>query len=106
FVNDSYFYATSIVIVNELTSSGFLETTETPSILLFPNPVKGEKFKIRSSDEKIKQVYLYSVNGQLMQNFRCNSKNVEIKLDSEMSMYIIKVVTEKEIYTQLLIVQQ
>ena len=106
FANDSYFYATSIVFVNELTSSGFFETTESPAILLFPNPVKGEKFKIHSSDEKIKHVYLYSVNGQLMQNFRCNSKDVEIVLQSKMSMYVVKVVTEKENYTQLLMIKQ
>lgn len=75
-----------------------VEDFEKEKISLYPNPVK-DNFTINTND-KIEQVEIYSINGQLLKTVKSKKINTS---DLPKGNYLVKIKTDKEIFTQKII---
>ncbi|GEM_PF-5614863 len=83
-------------------TANFIETTSisdkkvSPKINIFPNPAN-QKFTIES-DELIKQVKLFDVNGQMVKNIRADAMKTEIQvINIRPGTYFMQIQTANEI---------
>ena len=77
-------------------SERFSENTE---LLVYPNPT--EQFIHVKSNDDISLIYIYSVEGKLIQQLEPNMRDVSVDLSSvKNGIYLMQVKTSKDIHTQ------
>jgi len=81
-----------------------VEFTPKVSVSLYPNPAKTNV--LVKSVEKINEIQIYGINGQLLYKNKPNSYNISVPvLDFASGAYTVRIVTAKEVINQKLIVQ-
>lgn len=73
---------------------GLLENQFEKGLSVSPNPTTGELF-IESKKQKMNQVRLFNLNGQLIQDFQVNSKfSIRINLEASQGIYLLEIENE------------
>lgn len=86
---DNLVLAPSLAGVNDLNSA---------TVQVYPNPVVNQ-LQI-SADANIREVKIYSLTGQLVQNQKCNEKSVNLNVSALKSgVYVAQIITDKGIQT-------
>lgn len=74
------------------------------TISIYPNPTK-DKTTIFSNEENIKHITVYNMRGQIIfqrNNLNTNQTNIDLSINSN-GIYVIKVVTDKTVYSNKII---
>lgn len=93
--------ATLMYVKTAYTTLGLEENSQTPKLALYPNPVTNTLY-LSSSDQKIKNVAIYSFTGALVKNISNDSDSIDVSNISNGS-YLVKVTTDKGSFTQKII---
>lgn len=74
------------------------------NVTIFPNPAVNT-FYIKTENETIKTVQIYNLSGKIISLKNYNSSFVEVNISSynEVSIYLVKILTDKNCYTEKLI---
>lgn len=77
------------------------ENNQTPKLTLYPNPVTNQ-LHISSSDQKIENVSVYSLNGSLVKSISNVSDSIDVS-HLKTGSYLVKVTTDQGSFTQKII---
>lgn len=80
---------------------GLSQNIESPKVMLYPNPVTNNLY-LSSSNQKIKNVMIYSITGALVKSISNNVDSIDVS-NLNAGSYLVKVTTDEGSFTQKII---
>lgn len=85
-------------------SLGFPELSEKVKVGVYPNPAYNSIRIVNNSNERVKQISIFNLSGQLMLQTYTADKKIDVSAFNS-GMYIVQIETEKSVYSKKLMVQ-